>query len=305
MPDLKELRGKVAIVGYADTPHRRSWPGRTDYGLCAEAAALAIQDAGLEPDDIDGLVTLGGNAQPPGQMADYIGLPNIKMALGSTMAGSSAAAALIATVNLIGSGVVNYMLGTFGGARDVALLGRRAPGARAGTVNRMTARTPSASNPGVTFGAGPYGQTVAANHGYGHMYTRHMHEYGTTTEQLAKLAVNQRFNTLNNPRSHFASYGEITVEDVLNARYTNYPLTLLQCVMPVAGAIAWVATSADRAKSHPHPPVYILGIGLKEYSSNPNMLTRWVEPGVKYSSRIAYEMAGYGPNDMDFANVYD
>lgn len=295
--EFRKLRGKVAIVGIGEPPMRRDWPGRTDYGLCAEAAAMAIQDAGLEPTDIDCLVTLGAGQQPPGPMADYIGLPNIRLALGSTQAGSSAGAALITVVNLIGSGLVRYALGTFGGARDVAVVGQE---------QRMAALTRGSGSPGGEFGRGPFGTTVAANDGYGHMYTRHMHEFGTTMEQLAKIAVNQRFNTLNIvERSFFAAQGPITVQDVLAARYTNYPITLLQSVMPVAGAIAWVATSADRAKSHPHKPAYILGIGLKEYSSTADMHTRWVEPGVKYSSRIAYEMSGYGPNDMDFANFYD
>jgi acetyl-CoA acetyltransferase len=291
------MRGKLAIVGYGETPHVRNWPGRTDYGLCAEAGAMAIQDAGLEPTDIDCLVTLGAGQQPPGPMVHHMGLNNVKLALGSTMAGSSAGAAFAATANLLAPGLVKYVLGTFGGARDVGILGEE---------QRMGARTIAADSPGTEFGRGPYGVTVAANDGYGHMYTRHMHEFGTTREQLARIAVNQRFNTLNVPRSFFASHGPITVDDVLSARYTNYPITLLQSVMPVAGAIAWIATSGERASSHPHTPVYMLGLGVKEYSSNSDIQqTRWVEPGVKYTSRLAYEMSGYGPNDMDFANFYD
>jgi len=293
----KTLRGKTAIVGYGETPHVRNWPGRTDYGLCAEAGAMAIQDAGIEPTDIDALVTLGAGEQPPGPLAHYMGLTNVKWALGSTMAGSSAGAAFAAAGSLLASGLVKYVLGTFGGARDTGILGEG---------QRMEARTVAAGSPANEFGRGPYGQTVAANDGYGHMYTRHMHEFGTTREQLAKIAVNQRFNTLNVPRAFFASHGPITVDDVLGARYTNYPITLLQSVMPVAGAISWVMTRADLAKSHPHPPVYVLGVGVREHSPQPDMQqTRWVEPGVKYTSRLAYEMAGYGPNDMDFANFYD
>jgi acetyl-CoA acetyltransferase len=170
----------------------------------------------------------------------------------------------------------------------------------------MAPRTRAAGSPDRNeFGAMPYGQTVAAQHGYGHMYTRHMHEFGSTPEQFAKLAVDQRFNTLNNPRSHFARFGEQTIDDVLNSRYTNYPLHLLESVMPVAGAISFVLTTAERAKSSPHPAVYILGIGLKEYAGASNMQTRWTEPGVKYSAKIAFEMSGYRPSDVDFANVYD
>ena len=58
------LRGKAAVIGIGETPHRRNWPGRTEQGLCAEAAAMAIKRAGLKKEDIDGLVTYGGVAAP-------------------------------------------------------------------------------------------------------------------------------------------------------------------------------------------------------------------------------------------------
>ena len=86
------------------------------------------------------------------------------------------------------------------------------------------------------------------------MKRRHMYEFGTTQEQFARMAVNQRFNALTNPNAVFRGQ-PITIDDVLNSRMVNDPLHLLECVMPCAGAAACIVTSAERAKSfrsHPY-----------------------------------------------------
>ena len=92
------------------------------------------------------------------------------------------------------------------------------------------------------------------------MKQRHMHEYGTTDEQFARIAVKQRFNALTNENAVF--HGQpISVDDVLASRMVNDPLHLLECVMPCAGASAAIVTSASRAKDLRQRPVYILGAG--------------------------------------------
>ena len=287
-PSTMSLRGKACIIGTGETPHRRNWPGRTERGLCAEAAAMAITDAGLRKEDVDGIITYGGAAYP-GPIAEYAGIRPIHYAAGVSMMGSSAGAALATASAVVNAGIARYILCVFGGGRDTEWL-------RGGAVTGPNTRS--------EFEA-PYGLAVAANTMYGLLYTRHMYEYGTKPEQLAKLAVNQRFNALKNPRSAFAEAGAITVEDVLNSRYVNYPLHLLECVMPVAGAIAYIVSSAEDAKTAPNPPVYVLGVGVSMgYASswtNPQMTTL----PVAISGRSAYQMAGYGPKDIQFANVYD
>jgi acetyl-CoA acetyltransferase len=98
----------------------------------------------------------------------------------------------------------------------------------------------------------------------------------------------------------------ITVEDVLTSRMVNDPLHLLECVMPCGGAAACLVTSAERAKSLPHPPVYLLGAGAGVSDHD----TIWQSPRmtttpVVISARKAYEMAGYRPKDIQFAEFYD
>ena len=97
----------------------------------------------------------------------------------------------------------------------------------------------------------------------------------------------------------------ITVEDVLNSRYVNYPLHLLECVMPSAGGIAYIVTTAERARSLRKPPVYLMGAGVSQGYENSWMTPEVTETPVKYSAPAAYRMAGYGPKDVQFAEFYD
>ncbi len=288
-----DLRGKACVVGIGETPHRREWPGRTERGLCAEAAAMAIKDAGLRKEDIDGLLTYGG-AMAPALLAEYIGIRPIHYAAGVTMWGSSAAVSLTTATMAVATGVANYVMFVGGGGRDTAYA--------AGGIY-MGPRGPGPVSTASEF-EDPYGPTIAANNTYGYLYTRHMHEYGTKPEHFAKHAVEKRFNAQANPNSPFQGQS-ITVEDVMNSRYVNYPLHLLECVMPCAGAIAFIVTTAERAKALPNPPAYILGVGVAQYPTPLWRKERICETAVVYSAPTAFRMAGYGPQDIQFAEFYD
>ena len=245
------LRGKAAVVGIGETPHRRVWPGRSMLGLCAEAAAEAIQDAGLRREDIDGLMTFG-NLIYPNTMAEYIGIRPTNFAVAAGFQGASSGAALTIAANVIANGMANYVMFVAGGARD--------PDNPEASIFMGPAATPPGD---VGEFVTPYGMAAGAGTTYGLLYTRHMYEYGTKPEQLTQIAVNQRFNAMKNPLAAFKDQ-PITVEDVLNSRYVNYPLHLLESVMPVAGAIAFIVTSAERAKTLRQPPAYVLGVGMHQ-----------------------------------------
>lgn len=279
------MRGATAIVAFAELPTRRSYPGRTVNGLLAEAAREAMADAHIRKEDIDGLVVEGGSIYPTA-VGEYMGLtPNFITGV-STMGASGATAVGVAAMAIY-SGLANNVLVTLAAPREAGMAWGSPP------------------EPGMrTEFENPYGPAVAANTGYALMYSRHMHEYGTTQEQLAHIAVNQRFNALENENAVFQGQ-PITVDDVLNSRYINYPIRLLESVMPCAGGGACIVTSAERAKSFPNPPVYILGAGI---ASDP--LTGWqrerlTQSAVSRSAPIAFNMAGYGPRDIQFAEFYD
>ena len=286
------LRGKAAIVGIGEVPTRRTYPGRTTYSLCAEATRLAITDAGLRKEDIDGLVTRGSDISPM-DLAEYMGL-HVGFCEGVTQHGSSGAHSVVVAASAIHTGLANTVLCVLGGSRDPAV-GGFGPGIARGL--------PPASK-GTEFEA-PFGPAAGANTGHALIKRRHMYEFGTTQEQFAKMAVNQRFNALTNPNAVFQGQ-PISIDDVLNSRMVNDPLHLLECVMPCGGAAACIVTSAERAPSFPHPPVYLLGAGAGVTDHD----TIWQSPRmtttpVVVSARKAFEMAGYGPKDMQFAEVYD
>ena len=286
------LRGKAAIVGFAELPTRRTYPGRTTLSLCAEAARLAMADAGLQKQDIDGVITRGTDVGPM-DLAEYLGL-HVSFCEGVTQHGSSGAHSVVMAASAINAGLAKTVMCIFGGTRDPAV-GGFGPGSTRGAA-------PASKN---TEFEAPFGLAPGANTGYVLMKQRHMFEFGTTQEQFAKMAVNQRFNALTNPNAVFQGQ-PITIDDVLNSRMVNEPLHLLECVMPCAGAAACIVTSAARAKSFPNPPVYLLGAaaGVSDHDmiwQSPRMTTT----PVVVSARKAYEMAGYGPQDIQFAEFYD
>ena len=282
------LRGRDAIVGIAETPHKRNWPGRTMYGLCAEVAAQAIKDAGLKREDIDGLITFGSNVYPS-TMAEYTGIRPIHFASQVGLMGSTSGVALTVAAGMVASGVANYILFVAGGARD--------------SDNPETFDRPSQVAGAMSEFITPFGPAAGANTNYGMMYSRHMYQYGTKPEQFAKFAVNQRFNAAKNPLA--AMRDPITVDDVLNSRYVNEPLHLLECVMPVAGAIAFIVTTPERARTLRQPPVYLLGTGIAQGVEQSWLTPDFCTTPTAISAPRALEMAGYGIRDMQFAEFYD
>jgi acetyl-CoA acetyltransferase len=286
------LRGKAAIVGMGELPARRTYPGRTTPSLCTEAARMAIADAGLRKEDVDGLITRGSDVSPMA-LAEYMGL-HVGFCEGVTQHGSSGAHAVVAAAAAIHAGLARTVLCVFGGTRDPAV-GGFGPGVVWGM---------SPASKGSAFEA-PFGPTPGANTGYALMKRRHMYEFGTTQEPFAKMAVHQRFNALINLNGVFQGQ-PITVEDVLTSRMVNDPLHWLECVMPCGGAAACLITSAERAKSWPHPPVSLLGAGAGVSDHD----TIWQSPRmtmtpVGISARKASEMAGYRPKAIQFVECYD
>jgi acetyl-CoA acetyltransferase len=135
------------------------------------------------------------------------------------------------------------------------------------------------------------------------MAQRHMHQFGTTSEQLAALAVSAREWSLQHPNSPYPK--PLTVEDVVGSKMISTPLHARDCCLVTDGGAAIVLTSADRAASLPHPPVYLMGFSEssnhRAVSAMPD-LTRTI---AGQTSRIALEMAGRSLSDIDTAHVYD
>ncbi|MDY6892657.1 MAG: thiolase family protein [Chloroflexota bacterium] len=294
---MNSLRGKAAIVGVGELkPIKKAPDDKTGYGLAAESAAMAIADAGLAREDIDAILIepplVEPHMGPPSYMAEYLGIPIRYGATGATM-GASAASMVWRAAAAISAGLCHTVLCITGELIDpmkmAMLMSKYEPGR-------------GLFGPEEQYSA-PYGPAGAPT-SYAHIATRHAFEYGTTDEQRARIAVDQRTNACANPKAMF--YGRpITIEDVINSRVISSPLRLLEIVMPVSGAASVVVTSAERAKAMRHPPCYILGAG--EYISycdlteSPHTTTS----PVKESARVAFEMSGYNARDMQMVQAYD
>jgi acetyl-CoA acetyltransferase len=147
----------------------------------------------------------------------------------------------------------------------------------------------------------PYGPTVPAY--YALIAQAHMAQYGTTPEQFARVAVSGRAHAARNPAAQMRD--PITVDDVLNSRMIADPLHLLDCSLVSDGGSAIVLTSAERARDLVHAPVYLLGAGeghTHEHISQAHSLTT---SAAREAGQRAFAMAGVGPQDMDFAQLYD
>ncbi|MCH7706324.1 MAG: thiolase family protein [Chloroflexi bacterium] len=227
-------------------------------------ARMAIEDTQLRKENVNGLVTDG--TATPAAMADYIGIQPA-FATGVFMQGANGATATTAAASAIVAGICDTVLVVMGAGGGV-------------------------------------GRTEGANTGYGLIYQRHMHEFGTKPEQMAKAAVDQRFNALTNPNAAFQGQ-PITIDDVLNSRYVNAPLHLLESMMPCDGSAACIVTTAERARSTPNRPVYILGAGLKQGPAAIWQSPRITTTPTRVSAARAFQMAGYGPKDMQLAEFYD
>jgi acetyl-CoA acetyltransferase len=290
MPDT--LRGAAAIVGVGELKPERTRPGRDAMSLLAEAAYLAIQDAGLAKRDIDGLIfdegMIGSGSGYCAKMAEHMGIfPT--WATGCDAQGAAAVVMALQAAAYVNAGLVNYVLCGMSAAIDPGV--RRSP---------PPARTETATS---EFQA-PFGPTVAANGWYAMIAQRHEALYGTTVEKRAKVAVDLRYNANHNPRAYFYDK-PLTVEDVVNSRIVADPLHLLECVMPCAGGAAFIVTRADLARSMRHKPAYILGGGLGMPRNTLVHLGEITIAPVGRGAKKAFEMAGYGPSDVQVMEIYD
>jgi acetyl-CoA acetyltransferase len=279
----------VAIVGAADTAVG-VLPGRTPMELCAEAAMAAIADAGLDRSRVDGLLTCNAMAQPlmyhAEALAEYLQIfPRYCLAVG---AGGGTTFSLI---HHAAAAIVT-------GMADVVVVAM-ADSMRSG-LSREQAMQVQASTGHPEFEQ-PYGPTVPAY--YALIAQAHMAEFGTRPEQLAGIAVACRAHAARNPAAQMRD--PITVEDVLASRLIADPLHLLDCSLVSDGGSAVVLCSAERAADLPHDPVYILGAGEGHSHEHISAARSLTTSAAREAGERAYAMAGLGPADMDFAQLYD
>lgn len=293
------LKGSAAIVGIGEFKPSRYTQGATTLGMLAEVGRQAVADAHLELQSIDGLITESFAEAPfmaPSTVVEYMGL-DVKYAEVVDLGGATGAGMVLRAAMAIDAGLCDKVLCLTAARREQRTTGGPKKSASTGWTGRRVERSPY-SEFEVPYGA------IGANFGYAMIANRYMYEYGVTPEQLAKIAVAQRYNACHNPDALF--FGQpITVEDVLNSPVIVDPLHLLEIVMPVAGAAALVVTSARTAKRSKNDPAWILGAGEHTTHRSLTYAPSLTDTAIKASADAAFDMAGIRRRDIDVASLYD
>jgi acetyl-CoA acetyltransferase len=288
MSSLKDLRGSAAIAGVA-TFGCGETPGFTDMELLARSARAAVADAGLKMSDIDGLCTASASAAMWAMpVVEYLGL-NPRYIDGTMLGGSSFIAHLLPAMQAIQSGQCSAVLVCYGSAQRSSALGRREIGAARRHLDPQPYEHPY--EPAMPVGA------------YALAASRHMHEFGTTREQLADVAVAARAWAQLNPEAFMR--GPLTREDVLTSRMISDPLSVRDCCLVTDGGGAYVLVSAERAKDLPKKPVYVLGNATAVWNRQISSMHDLTVTSASQSGREAFAMAGLAPKDMDVVELYD
>jgi len=277
--------GQTAVVGAYEHPTRFA-PDKTAFQLHAESARGALADAGLALKDVDGFFTSGVG---PIGILSLAGHLNLRPSYVDSQAigGSSFVSHCLHAAAAIDAGLCSVALVTYG---STAASERFAIGTGTGGF---------VHEPPDNFEA-PFGPTIVGS--YALVAQRHMHEYGTTSEQLAEIAVTMRRHAGLNPEAKYRD--PITVEDVLASRLISSPLHLLDCCVISDGGGALVLTSRERARDLRRPPVVILGGA--EALRHAEIGTRdLLDVAARQSGPLALRRAGVEHEDLDLALIYD
>ncbi len=280
---MNHLRGKIAIVGAAESDLGEVAPGLTPVDLMAQATHGALEDAGLQLSDIDGVFTATTQLPFPAlSLCEYLGI-SPRYVDGTNIGGSSFMSHLGHALAAIHSGMCSVALIAYG------------------SNQRTVGRSQSAPQEISPYDA-PYQPRFPLN-AYALAAARHMHEFGTTREQLAEVAVAARQWALLNPKAW--EKRPLTIEEVLSAPIVSSPLSVRDCCLVTDGGGAILVTSAERARTLKKTPVFVLGVGdavtHRHVASMPDLTTT----GARLSGERAYAMSGLTAKDIDVIELYD
>jgi acetyl-CoA acetyltransferase len=276
-------RGGAAIVGVAESDLGQVAEGMNVIDLMAQGIARAAEDAGLRVRDIDGLLCAATQSRTSGlSLSEYLGIS--PAFIDSTIIGGSSFMFHVAHAAMaIQLGMCEVAAIAYGSTQ-------RTVGRRQASVREI--------NPYET----PYRPFLPST-AYALAASRHMHEFGTTREQMAAVAVAARQWALLNPVAWEKK--PLTIPEVLAARMVSYPFTVRDICLVTDGGGAIILTSPERAKSLKKPPAYVLGCGQAITHANISSMPDLTVTGTLQSGRQAYAMAGLAAKDIDVVELYD
>ena len=279
------IKGKAYVMGAFEHPTREA-PDKSTPQLHVECARGALEDAGLTKDDIDGYFCAG---DAPGfgamSMADYMGLRNLRHMDSTETGGSSYILHVGHAAEAIAAGKCSVALITLAGKPRTGTGGPRGGG--------------NAAAPEAAFEM-PYGGTT--HNQYAMCATRHMHEFGTTSEQLAWIKVAASHHAQWNPHAFLKEV--VTVEEVLASPMIATPLHRMDCCVVTDGGGALIVTSPEIAKQLKRPMVKVIGAGEAPKGTYGGKVDLTYS-GAAWSGPKAFAEAGVKPGDIKYASIYD
>ncbi|MER3353600.1 MAG: acetyl-CoA acetyltransferase [Hoeflea sp. D1-CHI-28] len=281
---MSDLRGAISVAGIGNT-NRWNAPGRTAFDQLQEATFLALEDAGLSLKDVDALYCAHSTSGLPVlNAAERLGIAGqLRHADGTMVGGASFLFHLRSAMSALATGQCDVALVCYGS-------------------NQRSAGGKLAPMPDPQPFEAPYKPRYPLS-SYALAAGRHMHDYGTTREDLAQVAVAAREWARMNSAAFERE--ELTADDVLSARMVSDPLTKADCCLVTDGGAAIVLTRTDRARDLRQPLLPVLGSGIavshRQIASMPSLS----ETAAKHSGAAAMAQAGVRPDDIDHVMVYD
>jgi acetyl-CoA acetyltransferase len=291
------LDGAATVTGVGQSQVGRRL-GRSGLSLTAEACLRAIADAGLTPDDIDGIATYPGARGDTGfsgaganELHDALGLrtrwhlgsAEIAGQLGPVFDACMAVATGLATHVVCFRSVFESSAQLGGGRSAIYSAATRADASREWTA--------------------PFGAASAAN--WIAMYAqRYMHEFGLTREQLAQVALTCRANAVLNPDAVYRT--PMSMDDYFAARMISDPLCLFDCDVPCDGAVAVIVSRREAAAGLAHPPITVEAVGAALYQRHTwDQRSDLTTMAAHDSAQAMYEQTNVLPGDVDIMELYD
>lgn len=295
---MSGISGVAAIAGIGATEFSKE-SGRSEWSLAAECVLAALDDAGLTPQDVDGIVLFTMESTPEIALARTLGIPELKFFSRIPHGGGGACAPLLQAALAIGAGIAKTVV--------VYRAFNERSGHRFGSGPPSFAYTSTIDQEYRNW-TNPYGILTPAQQ-EAIFARRYMWNYGATSEDFGRIAVVSRAHAARNPKAWFYER-PITLEEHQASRMIADPLRLLDCCQESDGGQALVVVSAERARDLPQKPAVISaaaqGSGPRQISMTSYSRGDIVEmPEVALVARQLWEQAGHGPDGIDAAILYD
>jgi acetyl-CoA acetyltransferase len=279
------FRGKVAVVGIGETDYSRN-SGRSELTLSLQAIHAALDDCGISPQDVDGLLRWQVDTSAEAEVAASLGIKELKYFGDITQAGNVGAALVANASAAINAGLAETIVIYRGmNGRSGRRYGRGEVTGRGGAGGGQFTE--------------PFGVLVP-QHGLAMMTRRRMYETGVTSLHFAATASTIRSHANRNPRATFYET-PLSIEDHQNSRLVVDPLHLFDCCLETDGAGALVLTSAERARGLKKPPAYIRAAVQTGYIKH----RQYTDTSAVSSGPRLFAQAGMTPRDVDVVQIYD